>query len=123
MSSVMKNILQKAKNNTYFREVLDTGDNTQIVVMSIPKGGEIGEEVHPDNDQVLLLVEGQGETMLNDEKSSFDEGDIVLVRAGTKHNFVNRGEGDLKIITTYSPPHHPTGTINKTKEEADNAGY
>ncbi|PIT89121.1 MAG: cupin domain-containing protein [Candidatus Levybacteria bacterium CG10_big_fil_rev_8_21_14_0_10_36_7] len=123
MQGVVKNIIQKAKENTFFRQVLETGDKTQIVIMSIPKGGEIGEEVHPDNDQVLFLAEGQGETILNEQKTAFEQGDIVLVRAGIKHNFVNTGEKDLKIITTYSPSHHPAGTVHKTKEEADKAEY
>ncbi|MCL5784986.1 MAG: cupin domain-containing protein [Patescibacteria group bacterium] len=123
MVGLIQDIKEKAKENTYFRQVLETGEHTQIVIMSIPPKGEIGEEVHPDSDQVLYLVEGEGEVVLNDEKSPYREGDIVLVRAGTKHNFINTGMEDLKIITTYSPPHHPAGTVHKTKEEADHAGY
>ena|SRR3989344_4851254 len=123
MRGLIKNIKEKAKENTYFRQVLETGENTQIVIMSIPPGGEIGMEVHEKEDQVLYLVRGKGETILNDEKAPFEKGDIVLVRHDTRHNFVNTGDTDLKIITTYSPPHHPDGTIHKTKEDADNAGY
>ncbi len=102
---------------------METGTHTQVVIMSIPAGGEIGEETHKDNDQVLYLVEGEGEVVLNEEKAVYKAGDLVLVRAGVKHNFINTGGSDLKIITTYAPPHHPDGTIHKTKEEADNAGY
>ena len=123
MQGKIEDIIAKAKQNTYFREVLETGKHTQIVVMSIPPGGEIGSEVHPDNDQVLYLVEGEGRVVLNSEDAPYRANDIVLVRAGTEHNFINTGSVDLKIITTYSPPHHPTGTIHKTKEEADKAGY
>lgn len=123
MQGVVNDIIGKAKKNTYFRQVLETGKHTQVVIMSIPPGGEIGSEVHPDNDQVLLLMEGEGKVILNDQEEPYKAGDIVLVNAGTKHNFVNTGSGDLKIITTYSPPHHPAGTVHKTKEEADNAGY
>lgn len=123
MIGLIKNIKEKAKKNLNFREVLETGNETQIVIMNISVGSEIGMEVHEDSDQVLYLVDGRGEAILNDEKQAFEKGDIVLVRAGTRHNFINTGNGDLKIITTYSPPHHPAGTIHKTKEKAEKAGY
>lgn len=123
MKGLIKDIKEKAKQNNYFREVLETGEKTQVVIMSIPVGGEIGMEVHENEDQVLYLLEGSGKAILNNEEESYEQGDIVLVRRGTQHNFVNTGDKDLKIITTYSPPHHPSGTIHKTKEEADNAGY
>ncbi len=115
---MISDIIAKAKTNADFRQVLENGTHTQIVIMSIPAGGEIGEETHTDNDQVLFLVEGEGKVILNGVESPYKTGDIVLVNAGTKHNFVNIGATDLKIITTYSPPHHPAGTVHKTKEEA-----
>ena len=123
MKGLVKAVKQKALDNTYFRQVLETGDNTQIVVMSISPGGEIGEEVHDKEDQILYFVAGSGEAILEGETQAIEEGDIVLVRKGTSHNFKNTDSEDLKIITTYSPPHHPAGTIHKTKEEADKAGY
>lgn len=121
--SQITNINQKAKDNTYFRQVLETSKHTQIVIMSIDSGGEIGEETHPDNDQVLYLVDGAGQVVLDGQATDFNIGDIVLVPAGTKHNFVAKGDAPMKIITTYSPPHHPDGTIHKTKAEADSADY
>jgi mannose-6-phosphate isomerase-like protein (cupin superfamily) len=123
MKGHIQDVKQKAKHNTFFREVIETGKHTQVVVMSIPPGGEIGEEVHKDNDQVLYLIKGEGHVILDGEKRPFRKNDLVLVNAGTKHNFINDGEIDMKILTTYSPPHHPAGTIHKTKEEADKAGY
>lgn len=120
--SQIKNITQQAKDNDFFRRVLETGKNTQVVIMSIPPNGEIGEEVHPDNDQVLYLVDGAGQVVLEGQPADYSAGDLVLVPAGTKHNFVTKGEAPMKIITTYSPPHHPDGTIHKTKAEADAAG-
>ena len=123
MKGLVKAIKQQALDNTYFRQVLETGQNTQVVIMSIPPGGEIGMEVHDKEDQVLYFVAGSGEVILGAEAQPIEEGDIVLVRAGTKHNFRNTGLEDLKISTTYSPPHHPEGTVHKTKEEADKAGY
>ncbi len=123
MDGKIDNITQKAKDNNYFRQVLSTGANTQVVIMSIDPGAEIGEEIHPDNDQVLYLVEGKGQVVLNGNTEDFNPGDIVLVKAGTKHNFISSKDIGMKIITTYSPPHHPQGTVHKTKEEADHAGY
>jgi len=117
----LKNVTEKAKQNNYFRQVLATGKNVQIVVMSIPPGGEIGQETHANNDQVLMLIEGTGEVILDGKTADFEVGDIVLVPAGTQHNFITRGNAPMKIITTYSPPHHPDGTVHKTKAEADAA--
>jgi len=118
----IKDILAKCRQNSYFRQVLATGPNTQVVIMSIKPGEDIGEETHPDNDQVLYLVEGSGKVALDHQESEYSAGDLVLVPAGTLHNFINTGDMDLKIITTYSPPHHPDGTVHKTKAEAQAAG-
>lgn len=123
MKGFIEDIKEKAKQNKYFRQVLETGEHTQVVIMNIPPGGEIGEEVHLDNDQILYLVKGEGKAVLDGDEKPFREHDLVLVNAGTKHNFINTGTEDMKIITTYSPPHHPVGTIHKTKAEADEAGY
>jgi mannose-6-phosphate isomerase-like protein (cupin superfamily) len=116
-----ENIVQRAKANSLFREVLATGPNSQIVVMSIPPGGEIGAEVHPDVDQVLVFVQGDGQAILNGEKSAVSVDRLVFVPAGTRHNFVNTGKTDLRLYTIYAPPEHAPGTIHKTKAEADAA--
>ncbi len=123
MDCLVKDINSQAKNNAYFRQVLQTGKNTQVVIMSIPAGEDIGMEVHPDNDQVLYLLSGQGKVVINGEEADFAEGDLALVNAGNMHDFINTGDQPMKIITTYSPPHHPVGTIHKTKEEAEKAEY
>ena len=107
-------IVKKAKANSYFREVLATGPHSQVVVMSIPPGGEIGSEVHPDIDQVLIFVQGEGEAILNGEKSAIGVDRLVQVPAGTRHNFVNTGKTDLRLYTIYAPPEHAPGTIHKT---------
>src|SRR4030042_6617207 len=107
MKGLVKAIKQKAIDNTYFRQVLETGENTQVVIMSIPPDGEIGMEAHDKEDQVLYFVAGEGEVILGAEAQPIEEGDIVLVHKGTKHNFKNTGLEDLKIITTYSHPYHP----------------
>ena len=116
------NINQQAIQNEYYRHVLTTGKHTQIVIMSIPAGGEVGSETHPDNDQTLYLVEGSGTAILNGSEEPFESGDMVLVPAGTEHNFIAALDTPLKIITTYAPAHHPDGLIHKTKAQADAEG-
>src|SRR5665811_168863 len=113
-----EDIVKRAKANSYFREVLATGPHSQVVVMSIPPGGDIGEEVHDDVDQTLVFVEGEGEAILDGEKSAVGVDRLVHVPAGTRHNFVNTGKVDLRLYTIYAPPEHNSGTIHKTKAEA-----
>jgi mannose-6-phosphate isomerase-like protein (cupin superfamily) len=114
-----EDILARAKRNTFFREVVSTGPHAQVVVMSIPPGGEIGEETHHDVDQVLVFVEGEGVAVLEGQRSALTPGFFVHVPAGTRHNFVNEGAVDLKLYTVYAPPQHAPGTIHRTKVEAD----
>ena len=116
-----EDIVKRAKANSYFREVLATGPHSQVVVMSIPPGGDIGEEVHDDVDQTLVFVEGEGQAILDGHKSAVSVDRLVYVPAGTRHNFVNTGNVDLRLYTIYAPPEHKPGTIHKTKAEADAA--
>ncbi|HSI99038.1 MAG TPA: cupin domain-containing protein [Patescibacteria group bacterium] len=116
-------ITDAARDNADFRRVLSTGPHAQLVVMSIPAGGEIGEEVHDAVDQVISIVEGSGEAVLDDVPSQIGDGDLVLVPAGTKHNIRNVGTGDLKLYTVYAPPEHPDGTVHRTRAEADAAEH
>jgi mannose-6-phosphate isomerase-like protein (cupin superfamily) len=112
-------IVASARTNTFFRQVLSTGANAQVVVMSIPPGGEIGEETHAHVDQILAFVEGQGVAILDGEESPVGPNRLVHVPAGTRHNFVNKGSGDLRLFTVYAPPQHAPGTIHRTKADAD----
>jgi len=112
-------IAARAKANPDFREVVSTGPHAQVVVMSIPAGGEIGEEVHAAVDQVLVFVAGEGHAVLEGRRSQVGPGSLVHVPAGTRHNFVNSGPADLKLYTIYAPPQHAPGTIHRTKAEAD----
>jgi mannose-6-phosphate isomerase-like protein (cupin superfamily) len=114
-------IIEAARSNDAFRREVLTGDHEQIVVMTIPPGGEIGEEVHPDTDQVLTFVEGNAEAQLDGEASAVGPNDLVFVHAGVRHNFVNTGATPLRLITIYAPPHHKPGTVHQTKAEADAA--
>lgn len=113
-----EDIKKITKENTNFRTVLYTGKYTQIVAMSIPVGGDIGEEVHPNTDQIIFIVDGDGEAILNGETRRIEEHDVVFVPAGTTHNFKNIDDEELKLFTVYAPPEHPDGTVHKTKEDA-----
>lgn len=110
-----------AEENPDFRRVLWTGEHTQLVVMTIPPGGEIGEEVHEDIDQILTFVSGHGEAIVSGQTRKVASGDLVVVPAGRKHNFVNTGENPLILYTVYGPPEHADGAVHRTKEEADAA--
>ncbi|MGH2428369.1 MAG: cupin domain-containing protein [Candidatus Limnocylindria bacterium] len=114
-------IVEAARANQAFGRVVMTGDHQQVVLMTIPPGGEIGEEVHPATDQALLFVDGQGKAQLDGDTSPVRANDLVLVCAGTRHNFVNTGPEPLRLITVYAPPHHPPGTVHATREEAEEA--
>ena len=116
-------IRRLARENGDFRREVMTGPHSQVVLMSVEPGSEIGEEVHDDVDQVLVFVDGMGEAVLEGDTSGVEPGDLVFVPAGTRHNFVNRGDTALKLYTVYSPPEHEPGTVHHTKEEADAAEH
>ena len=122
MASVIHyTIATEAEKYADFRRVLWTGKNTQLVIMTIPPGGEIGEEVHEDTDQILTFVSGTGEATVSGEKRKVAQGDLVVVPAGRKHNFVNTGANPLILYTVYGPPEHADGAVHATKEEAEEA--
>ena len=110
-----------AEKNPDFRRVLWTGKHTQLVVMTIPPGGEIGLETHEHNDQILNFLSGTGEAVVGGETRAVKQGDLVVVPAGTEHNFTNTGPNPLVLSTVYGPPDHAPGTVHVTKEEADAA--
>lgn len=113
-------IKKLTKENSNFREVVHTGKYSQLVLMSIPVGEEIGNEVHNETDQLLVFVDGEGEAILNNtEKQKVEEHSVVFVPAGTWHNIVNTGDEDLKLFTVYAPPEHKDGTVHVTRQDAD----
>ena len=122
MASVIHfSIATEAEKSPDFRRVLWTGEHSQLVIMTIPPGGEIGEEVHEDTDQILTFVSGTGEATVSGTKKQVTSGDLVVVPAGKKHNFVNTGPNPLILYTVYGPPEHAEGAVHHTKEEADEA--
>jgi mannose-6-phosphate isomerase-like protein (cupin superfamily) len=113
------NIEELTKKNTYFRQVLFTGPHTQLVLMSLKPGEEIGMEVHASVDQFFRFEQGQGKVTIAGVEFDVKDGDVAIVPAGNMHNVVNTGTNDLKLYTLYSPPNHADGTIHKTKAEAE----
>lgn len=113
------NIVKETQTNENFRRVLFTGLKSQLVVMSIPPGGEIGEETHAYTEQTLFFLSGVGEAMLDEKKIPIAPGDVVVVTAGTKHNFRNTGTQTLKVYTVYAPPNHIQGRVHQTRADAD----
>lgn len=117
-------IEEAAEQNDAYRTALWTGDHLQVTLMSIGVGGDIGLEVHPDTDQFIRIEEGRGVVRMGKDKDRLNnvqqisEGYAVMVPAGTWHNLINTGDEPLKIYTIYAPPHHPPGTVHKTKAEA-----
>jgi mannose-6-phosphate isomerase-like protein (cupin superfamily) len=107
-----------AETSPDFRRVLWTGKHTQLVVMTIPPDGEIGEEVH-EVDQILTFVSGVGTAKVGADTRKVAQGDLVVVPAGTKHNFTNAGPNPLVLYTVYGPPEHADGAVHATKQEAD----
>ena len=122
MAEAQKNYVEAAKQNEYFRQTIVTGEHSQVVVMTLQVGEDIGEETH-EGDQILFFVEGEGEAVLEGESSPVGPNDMVFVPAGTLHNFVNKGDDKLRLVTTYAPPEHPDGTVHKTKAEAEAAEH
>lgn len=112
-------VVDLARENDEFRKILWTGEKTQLVLMAIPEGGEIGGEVHKGHDQLLYFVSGSGRARIGEAECDIAEGDVSIVPSGVFHNFRNTGSGTLKLFTTYSPPEHEPGTEHATKAQAD----
>lgn len=115
----LKDIAKLARENNNFREVIYTGENSQLVLMNIKTNEDIGEETHEKVDQILFFVEGKGRGIINGQSHDFAAGDVAFVPAGAKHNFINTGTINLKLYTVYSPPNHPPETLHMTKEDAE----
>ena len=119
MAGYVTDIEQKTLENDYFRQVLYTGPFHQLVLMTLQPGEDIGLEAHDDGDQFVRVESGQGEVVLNGERSSLSDGSAVVVPAGVEHNFVNTSQTEpLRLYTLYAPPEHPDGTVHRTKAEA-----
>ena len=121
------NVEQATLDNETFRTVVFTGHHTQLTVMSLKAGEDIGRERHGGIDQFLRIESGRARVELGRSEDTIDETHdaeddwAIIVPAGVWHNVVNTGDGELKLYSLYSPPEHPDGTVHRTKEEAEAA--
>ena len=123
MKGFSSNIEQDTLANTNFRKVLYTGKYSQLVLMSLLPGEEIGMEVHEDNDQFFRFEKGMGKCIIDGNEYDLADGSAIVVPAGAQHNIINTSETEmLKLYTIYSPAHHKDGIVRATKAEANSNG-
>ena len=118
MKGYITNIEKATQENKNYRRVLYTGKNSQLVLMTLQPGEEIGEEVH-ELDQFIRFEMGQGKVMLDGVSHAVNADDAVVIPEGMRHNVINTGAGELKLYTIYSPPEHRDKTTHQTKAAAD----
>lgn len=118
MKGYVVNIEKITEENSNFRKVLYTAKHSQLVVMSLKPGEEIGEEVH-DLDQFIRVEEGEGKVVLDGIEHPIETGVAIIIPEGAKHNVINTSsDEEMKLYTIYSPPNHQDGVVHKTREEA-----
>lgn len=119
MTGFLTNIEEKTLKNEYFRHVLYTAKNQQLVVMSLLPSEDIGVETHATVDQFFRIEDGEGKVVMNGAAQEFKAGDVFVVPQGTEHNVINTSKTKhVKLYTIYAPPNHPDGKIHKTKKDA-----
>ena len=118
MRGFVGNIEEQTKSNSDFRRVLYTGHQLQLVLMSLPPGEDIGEEVHADRDQFLRIEDGEGEVWIDGRMTSVEDDFGIVVPAGARHNVRNTGDRPLRLYTLYAPPEHAEGMVHRTKSDA-----
>ena len=118
MKGYVINIEKATKENNNFRKVLYTAQSSQLMVMSLKAGEEIGAEVH-DLDQFIRIEKGKGKAVLDGVEHEIEDDFAVVIPAGCNHNIINTGDEEMKLYTVYSPPEHREGVVNATKEEAE----
>ncbi len=119
MKGYYGNIEELTLANNNFRQVLYTAKHCQLVLMALPVGGEIGAEVHEENDQFFRFEAGQGKVLIDGNEYLVSDGSAIIVPAGAEHNVINTGDTPLKLYTIYSPAHHKDGIVRATREEAE----
>lgn len=113
---VFKNNVEKLTlKNEYYRKVIYTSREQQLVLMSLLPGDEIGSEVHPDTSQFIRVEEGTGVATISKKSFRLKDGDALLIPSGISHN-IKAGKNGLKLYTIYSPPEHAKNTVEKFKE-------
>ncbi|MEO7648562.1 MAG: cupin domain-containing protein [Gemmatimonadaceae bacterium] len=118
MHGYVTDIERETLANNDYRRVLYTGPNTQLVLMTLQPGVEIGEETHEGHDQFIRVEAGVGVAVLNGERHELGDGSAVVIPAGVRHNVANiSDDATLRLYTLYSPPEHPDGTVQHTKAD------
>lgn len=118
MNGFIGNIEEISKQNQNFRQVLYTAKHSQLVLMSLLPGEDIGEEVH-DLDQFIRVESGHGKAVLDGVEHAISDGSAIIVPQGARHNIINSADGEMKLYTIYSPAEHQDGIVRKTKAEAE----
>ncbi len=119
MKGFVQDIEKLTEENDDFRRVLYTGNNLQLVLMALPPGEDIGEEVHDDRDQFFRVEDGNGEIWIDGVRTKIKSDMAMIVPAGARHNVKNTGDEPLKLYTIYGPPEHIDGTVHATKAQAE----
>ena len=120
MKGFKSSIEKDALKNTNFRKVLYTSKHLQVVLMSLKPGEEIGAEIHKTIDQFFRFEGGKGKCIIDGNEYKVENGDAIVVPAGSKHNVINTDTvKELKMYTIYALPNHQDGIINPTKNDAE----
>ena len=120
MKGYHANIEDLTLENENFRKVLYTGPNSQLVIMALQPGDDIGAEVHEDHDQFFRFEQGTGQVIIDDNTYEVKDDDVIVVPGGANHNVINTSETEvMKLYTIYSPAEHRDGVVHATKEEAE----
>lgn len=124
MSGYGVNLERASIGNEYFRRVLFTGPKSQLVLMALQPGEDIGLETHPNTDQLICVESGRGRAVIGGQNYDLEHGSAIVISAGSEHNVINTSQDVmLKLYTIYAPPEHPDGTVHKTKAEAQAAHH
>lgn len=123
MSGYGVSLEKETLDNENFRKVLFTTERSQLVLMTLQPGENIGMEVHDDHDQFIRVEAGMGKAIIDEEEFELEDGSAVVIPAGSQHDVINGEEGKMKLYTIYTPPEHPEGTVHETKAEAEAAEH
>lgn len=115
---IIRDIERLSEFNTNFREVIHTGKDIQIALMSLPAGTNMGVHKYDDSEQVIFVTEGKGEVMINSVFEYIEDDDVILVEAGEEYDIRNAYDEDLKLYVVYSKPVYPESTVHPTRKDA-----
>lgn len=112
-------IITQTQVNTDYRKVIATGADSQLVLMNLQPGDDVGEEVYGEVDQITVVVDGTGRLEMTGEDGPIEVGDCIFAPAGVRHNIINDSEGELKLYTIYAPPEYEPGSVQEDDSRSD----